>query len=177
MNLEDEVKTAIQAFISMKKDMCERQSGPFDLAPMLHFKYKHLKGYCGVLLIGEGSPMEMAAAAWGKVLGHGVPEFMMFMVEGYATQNPSEYKKGDMERDFKNNPDSKVMEVITIQAIDIKTGLQMTGIVPYKYDDSGLPVFDEPGVNECSGESLNANIPALMGQCREATLRVIGKVA
>jgi hypothetical protein len=53
----------------------------------------------------------------------------------------------------------------------------MTGIVPYKYDDSGMPVFDEPGVNECSGEALNANIPGLMSNCREATLIVIGKVA
>lgn len=177
MNLEHEVKVAMEAFIKMKKEMCERQGGPFDLVPMLHFKYRHLKNYCGVLLMGDGSPPEQAAAAWGKVLGHGIPEFMMFMVEGYASQNISDYRRGAMEEDFKNNPETSVREVITVQAVDIKTGKQMTGMVFYKYDDSGMPVFDSVNAGECEGDALKANIPELMGQCRDATLEVIGKVA
>lgn len=177
MNLEKELRFIIGKFCDMKRALCEREGGPNDLIPMLHFKYQHLNAYCGMLL--EGNPIQMVPVAWRKILEDGIPEFMMFMVEGYASTTPdlSNYRKGEMEKDFKNNPGSSVREVITIQAVDIKTGYQMTAVVPYKYGDNGLPEFEEPSVSTCEGDALNCNIPYLFKSCREATMNFFDKVA
>lgn len=174
MKIEEEVKIAVSTFCKMKRAMCERENGPYDLAPMLHFKYSHLKTYCGMLLAGD--PVEMVPPAWGRILEDGIPEFVMLMVEAYASENVDNYRKGAMEQDFKNNPDSRVREAITIQAVDIKTGRQMTGIVRYVYGDDGLPVFDEPSIGECEGKALECRVPSIIGMCRDQTLK-IGRVA
>lgn len=177
MNLEKELRFIVGKFCEMKKGLCQREHGPHDLIPMLHFKYQHLNAYCGMLL--EGNPIEMVPVAWRKVLEDGMPEFMMFMVEGYATSKPSleGHVRGEMEKDFKENPASTVSEVITVQAVDIKTGAQMTAVVPYKYGDDGLPEFGEPTVGPCEGEALKCNIPYLFKSCREATVNFFDKVA
>lgn len=176
MTLEEEVKFALAKFCEMKTMLCERDGGPSDLIPMLHIKYRHLKPYCGMLL--EGNPSEMLPVAWGRVVQDGIPEFVMIMVEGYAGANRDArtHKKGEMEKDFKENPCSDVMEVITIQAVDIRTGNQITGIVSYKYDDTGRPEFGTPSVNPCDGEALLCNIPSMMAHCRNLTVQ-FGKVA
>ena len=67
-------------------------------------------------------------------------------------------------------------EAITIQAVDIKTGRQMTGIVRYGYGDDGLPVFDEPSIGDCEGQALECRVPSIIGLCRDHTLK-IGRVA
>lgn len=170
MNLEAELKTAVEVFIKMKRAACEQECGPHDLAPMIHFKYQHLNAYCGGLLMGN--PFELAPMAWRKVLDDGIPEFMMLMMEGYAkTSKPDEdYVRGNMEKDFKENPDSDVREVITVQAVEIKTGRQFTAIVPYKYDDQGQPEFEDCSIGPCEGEALNSNVAKMFSACREATL-------
>lgn len=170
MNLVNEVETAMKAFIKMKAAVCKSSNGPQDLAPMLHFRYQHLKGYCGVVLTG-GHPSVLIPSAWQKIIEDGIPEFMIIMTEGYARSGqPEKYRKGQMEEDFKNNPNSDVFEVINIHGIDIKAGNQYSGMVTFKYDDQGQPLFDSPSYAKCEGEALNANLPMLFSACREATL-------
>lgn len=166
MKIEDELDVAVHTFCKMKTMMCEREGGPYDLHPMLHFKYKHLKAYAGIIL--TGNPLEETPAAWRKIMDHGTPEFVMLMVEGYASTNVS--MSGKMEDDFKENPDSEVREVITVQAIEIKTGRQLTALVPFRYGDDGLPEFDEPKAGPCDGQALEANVPSMMNHCRKLTL-------
>jgi hypothetical protein len=179
MNLETEVKTAVEVFIKMKRSICEHEGGPQDLAPMLHFKYQHLNAYCGGLLAGNEHPLNMAPMAWRKVLDDGIPEFVMLMIEGYAsTSKPGEdYVRGNMEKDFKDNPESNVREAITLQAIEIKTGKQFTAVVLYKYDDSGLPEFEEPNIGPCEGEALNSNVARMFSACRDATINFLKEAA
>lgn len=177
MDLKRELDNAVRCFTGMKRAMCEREGGPCDLAPMLHFKYKHLKSCCGALLMGA-PPMEMVPAAWGKILDQGIPEFVMLMVEGYASEQPlEEYERGSMEEDFKNNPGSTVKEVITLQAVDIKTGEQMTAVMPYHYGDDGMPVFEEAKVGPCEGEAMNCRAASIFNACRQATLTFLDEAA
>lgn len=175
MTLEDELDLAVRTFCRMKTMMCEREGGPHDLQPMLHFRYKHLKSYCGIMVMGN--PLDEVPKAWHKVMDHGTPEFVMLVLEGYASLKGAEdYERGRMERDFKENPDSEVREVITLQAVEIKTGRQLTAIVPFRYGDDGLPEFEDAKVGPCDGQALGANVPDMMNQCRNLTLD-FGKVA
>jgi hypothetical protein len=175
MNIQEELKRAVDIFTGMKRHACEIEGGPHDLAPMMHFKYKHLKSCCGGLLAGD--LYQLVPMAWRKVLDQGIPEFMMLVVEGYSSMEPQKHERGSLEKDFKENPDSKVKEVITIQAVDIKTGEQFTAIVPYKYDDDGLPEFEDPSIGLCEGEALNTNIPAMFSALRNATLTFLEEAA
>lgn len=177
MSLESELKKAVEVFCKMKRTMCENEGGPRDLAPMMHFKYQHLNSYCGGMLFGN--PIEMCPMAWRKMLDDGIPEFMMLMMEGYAkTSKPGdEYVRGDMEKDFKNNPDSDVREVITVQAVEIKTGRQFTAVIPYKYDDAGQPDFEEPSIGPCEGDALMSNVARMFSACRDATITFLQEEA
>lgn len=175
MKLIEEIKIALDTFVKMKVACCKNNNGPQDLIPMLHFKYSHLNGYCGVLLPG-GHPNETVVMAWEQIVQDGIPEFMIVMVEGYAKKNIStKYKRGEMEEDFKNNPESEVVEILNIHGIDMKTGDQADGLVSYKYNDKGLPDFDEPTYAPCTGESLKANMPMIFTSCRYATLATMNK--
>lgn len=172
MNLIKEIEIATQTFIQMKSALCEQFKGPHDLAPMLHFRYQHLKGYCGVLL-GPGHPTDTIPGAWLHILKDGIPEFVMVMTEGYARTSktmPTNHQRGMMEEDFKNNPESDVVEILNIHGIDMNSGDQASGIVMFRYDDNGMPTFDEPAFSPCDGQALDANIPRLFTACRMATL-------
>lgn len=168
MTLEEELKFIANHFCGMKYTVCERESGPADLIPMLHWKYKHLNAYTGMLL--EGNPFEVVPHAWRKVLDDGMPDFMMLMVEGYVCPKNEEYKRGELEEDFKENPTSEVMEAITIQAVEIKTGKQMTAVISYVYDDDGLPDFRDPMIGPCEGVALEHNVPAMLKKLRDMTV-------
>lgn len=178
MELTKEIEIALETFKKMKASVCDHMRGPHDLAPMLHLKYPHLNGYCGVLL-PEGHPTDTVPAAWERVIQDGVPEFVIVMVEGYATISdtalPKDYRRGEMENDFKSNPESKVLEVLNIHGIDMKTGNQADGFVAYRYNDSGLPEFEEPSYGPCEGEALQANMPRIFTACRQITLDIMKK--
>lgn len=102
----------------------------------------------------------------------------MLITEAYAsTTKPEDYQHGEMEKDFKNNPESKVSEVITVQAVEVKTGKQVTAMVSYKYGDDGLPEFSDPTIGECEGPALECRVATIFKHCRDLTLALNGKVA
>jgi hypothetical protein len=79
-------------------------------------------------------------------------EFIAVVVEGYGKDlsqetDQSEVKKmnkGDLEKEYKENPFTDVREGLMMSAID----WNMTGVWGvanmYRYDDTGVPIFDEP---------------------------------
>jgi hypothetical protein len=79
-------------------------------------------------------------------------EFIAVVVEGYGKDlsqeaDQSEVKKmnkGDLEKEYKENPFTDVREGLMMSAID----WNMTGVWGvanmYRYDDTGVPTFDEP---------------------------------
>ena len=84
-------------------------------------------------------------------------EFVAVALEGYGTQNPemmnaTEYQRGDMEEDYKNNPFSDVREALILTAVDWEGTSLWSIYCTYRYDDHGLPMFDEPS---CSVAELS----------------------
>lgn len=79
-------------------------------------------------------------------------EFIAVVVEGYGKDlsqeaDQSEVKKmnkGDLEKEYKENPFTDVREGLMMSAVD----WNMTGVWGvanmYRYDDTGVPMFDEP---------------------------------
>ncbi len=75
-------------------------------------------------------------------------DFIVLLVEGYSKTDltPEEYAKhdrGDFEKDYKENPFSDVREGIIMCAVDWNgTGIWNVSSL-YRYDDHGIPVFDD----------------------------------
>jgi hypothetical protein len=74
--------------------------------------------------------------------------FVAFAAEGYVSPELDEtakdsYKRGDMEKEFKENPFTVVKEAMMINIIDWNCENMFTLVKPYSYDDFGVPVFGE----------------------------------
>jgi hypothetical protein len=75
-------------------------------------------------------------------------EFIVMLVEGYAKEDMTEeeaknHDRGDFEKDYKENPFSTVREGIVMTAVDWNaTGIWNIASL-YRYDDNGVPVFDD----------------------------------
>jgi hypothetical protein len=83
-------------------------------------------------------------------------EFIAVVVEGYGKDLSAEtdeaeitkqFSKGDLEKEYKENPFTDVREGLMMSAVD----WNMTGVWSvanmYRYDDTGVPMFDEPFFN------------------------------
>lgn len=75
-------------------------------------------------------------------------DFIVMAVEGYAQSDitPEEAMKhnnGDFEKDYKENPFSTVREGLMLTAVDWNSTAIWNVTALYRYDDHGLPVFDE----------------------------------
>ena len=75
-------------------------------------------------------------------------EFGFLVVEGYAETNTdgknfSDYERGDMAKDFSENPFTTITETLVIHGYDWNLTSRFTHACHYKYDDKGVPVFTE----------------------------------
>lgn len=179
MPLLDAVKDALDKFKEVKLGMCQRFKGPIDLIPMLHLKYQHLANFCGMMVDAPGDPIDALPKMWARTFDHGFPEILMFVTEGYIKiarkEDANTYARGQFEEDFKTNPGSDVREAITVHAVEMKTGEQVSGVVAYKYDDAGLPVFDPATtiICSCSGEALMTRMSKVFTRCHELSRQYI----
>lgn len=75
--------------------------------------------------------------------------WIFFVVEGYYREMTGEngevtdYQRGEMEHDYKNNPFSDVRESLIVYGMNWDTDMEITAHAPYTYDDMGVPVFGE----------------------------------
>lgn len=73
--------------------------------------------------------------------------FIALAAEGYSRVGgkdlPTDYERGDMESDFKENPFTDVRETLIITAVDWGCEHIYSSMSPYTYDDAGVPVFSE----------------------------------
>lgn len=85
---------------------------------------------------------------------------IILALEGYGTSNPElldkdDYERGDMEDDYKNNPFSDVREALVLTGVDWDTTKMWSIMQTYRYDDHGVPIYDEPAchVTDLSDET------------------------
>lgn len=90
-------------------------------------------------------------------------EFVCLVVEGYGEfadkaetiVKNDDYERGHLEQDYKNNPFSTVREAVIVTAVDWNGTHLWNVISTYRYDDHGVPMFDEPiaSVSEVSEDN------------------------
>lgn len=108
-------------------------------------------------------------------------DFMVLAVESYVKSMAKEddapsritnFERGQLEQEFRDNPFTDVREAIAITAIDFGATTLFTAISPYVYDDKGVPMFSEEDTTADQhemkdGEESNGRIPdMLIAICR-----------
>ena len=88
--------------------------------------------------------------------------WLAYVVEGYASpsQNgeaPEGWHRGMLEEEYKTNPTSDVREGLIVSMYSWE-GESIGATVFYRYDDNGLPVYDEPNLSEQRMEGTIADI-------------------
>jgi hypothetical protein len=95
-------------------------------------------------------------------------DFLVLLVEGYAKSEMTEeevmnHDRGDFEKDYKENPFSDVREGIMMTAVDWNATSVWSIASLYRYDDQGVPEFDEePMCTTCTVDTeseTNGRIP------------------
>jgi hypothetical protein len=137
-----------------KQALCADVGGPADGVPILVWVSLNEDGEAAPAIVACPTPTEelpardvLYAALNEAFVELGTPVFGAFVSEAYIKREVTEgerdtIKRGDMERDFKNNAETNVVECITIIGFS-RTGHREYHIVEYKYDDSGQPNFSE----------------------------------
>lgn len=73
--------------------------------------------------------------------------YLFLCVEGYCTEaddkSDKEYERGEMEKDFTENPFSSIREAIVISGMNWEGSLLGSTCQMYLYDDFGVPIFSE----------------------------------
>jgi len=80
-------------------------------------------------------------------------EFSFLCCEGYTDSdenktkkkvaNNESYQRGEMAKDFAENPFTTIVETVMIHGYDWNLTNKFTNVCSFKYDDNGLPVFTE----------------------------------
>ena len=73
--------------------------------------------------------------------------YLFLCVEGYCASvddtSDKDYERGEMEKDFTENPFSSIREAIVVSGINWEGSLIGSTQQMYRYDDFGVPIFSE----------------------------------
>lgn len=148
-----------------KSALCQDVGGPADGVPILVWVSKNSDGELAPSIVACPTPTEelpardvLYEALNEAFVELGAPVLGAFVSEAYLKRAVTDeerdgFKRGDFEREFKNNPDTNVAECITVIGFS-SNGDREYHIVEYKYDDEGQPTYAEVVKDGMSGGAL-----------------------
>ncbi len=84
-------------------------------------------------------------------------DFIVLVLEGYLRENTelaTLLESRSLEKDYKENPFTDVREGLIVTAVDWSNTTLLSMTNTYRYDDNGLPMYDE---NDCKEMDINPN--------------------
>jgi hypothetical protein len=155
-------KLHTQLAISAKNEYTKR--GPTDVPPLLVVQFDDGCVYVGMLVdVEDGLNPGMVAALSTKALWiehRGELSSVTLILEGYAKLYADEeelaiHQSGDYARQYADDPDSGVTEIISTSYFEWENDHLACSIVthPFHYDDGGKLVWGEPivGIDQEAG--------------------------
>ena len=93
----------------------------------------------------DGHPFEGLPDVLSDAFNDGLTEFdtVSIVVDSYVREGmkpPTDYRRGDLEHEYKNNPNASVVEALTVATYGYH-GESAGRCVKYVYNDKGLPEF------------------------------------
>jgi hypothetical protein len=127
-----------------KTEICKEDNGISDMQSFVVFQKGDMFEcrQSGV----DGHPFELLPDVLSDAYNDGLDEFdtVSIVVDSYVrlkkVDSVTGYKRGDLEREYKNNPNAPVSEALTVATYGYDGG-SAGKCVTYVYDDNGLPEF------------------------------------
>lgn len=158
MNVDMQLANVRAAFMATKRMMCVDHGGPYDVSMQVDVEFTDRTRAVGLIpdrdLIGvavktlaESREAEMAYVTVLADIYHGLSDL--------SPKEAVEHGRGTMRARFEQG-DMSVTEALSVLVIEVKTGTLAGSLVPYRYDDHGVPKFGRP-------ESLTPDDGVLVG--------------
>ena len=163
-NLGHACRAAAEALCKTKTDLCRKHNGQKNLAPMVHyFLRRHEEGRVK-LLVGPHSAIALAEVL-EEIREEGSPELVLVLMDcSYSTAVGQTYRRGQLAEDFMHNARSSVKECLAVTGIEARTKRLQSLFINYKYDESGLPEFEEVSSGRTTGDSQLGGIPEILAE-------------
>jgi hypothetical protein len=155
-NFDEFVARTVRTMMEAKLQLCEYVGGPADGTPILLWGMLESDGKLTVHLcpatdeeLDRTAPDGFYHALNTAFIRFGVPEYAAFVNEAYVKTDvePSDFgriQRGDIEREYRNTPSPEGISECLTAVLFSRSGDKRHSVIIYKYDDKGLPVFDEP---------------------------------
>ena len=152
----------------VKYGMCVDNNGMCDSPPVLLGELPTGEGFIAPDY-NEGHPTEtlpMMLSVLAEMMNDKFSSvrwnWLAYVVEGYGSPSlggemPEGWHRGMLEEEYKMNPTSDVREGLIVSMYSWE-GESIGATVFYRYDDNGLPVYDEPNLSEQRMEGTIAEI-------------------
>ena len=151
MSFATECRRWTESLCLTKRDLCVRERGPTDLAPMLQYRLR-LASKTRVISLSGKTLYTAFPHVWGRILQEGTPDRLTLLMDTYKCevtvrdgQLPDTCRRGQLAHDFKTNPCSRVTHALYVIGVEVPSRKQIHIEVAYGYDDHGLPVFTDAG--------------------------------
>jgi hypothetical protein len=165
--LRQRVAETLKMFAEMKREL-SRQKDADAVLPACLVAIPE-SGRTAVFMLGHGHPLENVATTWLQLITEHKPVAVLLFAEGYMAGEETREAIGRLEDLYRNDPGTDVREVLTVEAVEIATGRQFSGAVPFTLAERGELVFHEAKVFELDVAKDNGNIPAVLSLLRDAT--------
>ena len=154
--------------MEVKYEMCVDNNGMCDSPPVLLGELPTGEGFIAPDY-NDGHPTEtlpMMLSVLAEMMNDKFSSvrwnWLAYVVEGYASPSlggemPEGWHRGMLEEEYKMNPTSDVREGLIVSMYSWE-GESIGATVFYRYDDNGLPVYDEPNLSEQRMEGTIAEI-------------------
>ena len=126
-----------------KTEICQEDNGITDMQSFVVFQIGDVFEcrQSGV----DGHPFESLPDVLSDAFNDGLTEFdtVSIVVDSYVREGmkpPTDYRRGDLEHEYKNNPNASVVEALTVATYGYH-GESAGRCVKYVYNDKGLPEF------------------------------------
>ena len=143
IDIASEVEKVAKIAQLRKTEICQADNGISDMQSFVVFQRGDVFEcrQSGV----DGHPFESLPDVLSDAFNDGLTEFdtVSIVVDSYVREGmkpPTDYRRGDLEHEYKNNPNASVVEALTVATYGYH-GESAGRCVKYVYNDKGLPEF------------------------------------
>ena len=143
IDIASEVEKIAKIAQLRKTEICQADNGISDMQSFVVFQRGDVFE-CRQSRV-DGHPFEGLPDVLSDAFNDGLTEFdtVSIVVDSYVREGmkpPTDYRRGDLEHEYKNNPNASVVEALTVATYGYH-GESAGRCVKYVYNDIGLPEF------------------------------------